>query len=143
MPSKKLIVCAVIAASAAFSAQADSGFKDSSSTTIRIQAFVPVLCHVRLDTSVGVPDDNGVASLGTAKEFCNASRGYRVIVQHPTNLQGAALISDGQRIPLSATGETIITDASHAAIRSVSLAADLGDVPERFRSISIRIEAKG
>lgn len=126
----------------ACSAHADSGLQNTSSTSIRIQAFVPVICHVNLDIGVTAPDDEGVANLGTAREFCNAPRGYRVLVQHAADLEGAALISNGQRIPLSASGETVISDVQHADIRMVSLAADLGEQPERFRSLSIRIEAR-
>lgn len=126
----------------ACSAHADSGLRNTSSTQIQINAFVPVICHVNLDIQVSAADDTGVANLGTASEFCNAPRGYRVLIQHPAGLEGAALISDGQRIPLSQSGETVITDVSHADIRKVALAADLGDEPSRFRSLSIRIEAR-
>lgn len=124
------------------SSQADSGFQNSSSTQITIHAFVPVICNVNLDTQISTPDAEGVASLGTAREFCNAPRGYRVLALHAPGLEGAALISDGQRIPLSQNGETVISDIAHADIRSVALAADLGDEPQRFRSLSIRIEAR-
>lgn len=142
MFNKKFVVATIAATLTAFSVQADTGAKGSSSTTVRIQGFVPVLCRVNLSLDVGTVNDDGVAELGTAHEFCNAPRGYRVLVQHPDNLEGAAVIKDGERIPLSPGGETIISDVSHAAIRDVALAADLGADPQRFRSLSIRIEAK-
>lgn len=141
---KPLVIGAasVAAMLAPLSSQADSGFQNSSSTQITIQAFVPVICNVSLDTQVSQPDEDGVASLGMAREFCNAPRGYRVLALHAPDLEGAALISDGQRIPLSQSGETVISDIAHADIRTVALAADLGEAPERFRSLSIRIEAR-
>lgn len=125
-----------------FSAQADTGYRNTS-TTIRIQGYVPVLCRVQLSNAVGVADEDGVAPLGVAQEFCNAPRGYRVLVQHPADLVGAAVISQGVRIPLSPTGETVLTDSSHPDIRNVFLSVDLGDEPARFQSIGVRIEAKG
>lgn len=139
--NKMLAVAAILAVSA-WSAQADSPLRSAASTTVRLQGFVPVLCRVNLSMSLGVVDENGVAQLGTAQEFCNAPRGYRVLVQHPAGLSGAAVISNGERIPLSPTGETVISDVSHAAIRAVALAADLGDEPHKFSTLSIRIEAR-
>lgn len=127
---------------AGFSVNADTG-RSNVSTTVRLQGYVPVLCRVQLAQSVGTADAEGVVSLGTAQEFCNAPRGYRVLVQHAPDLEGAAVISQGVRIPLSPSGETILTDVTHPDLRSVSLAVDLGDKPEKFRSIGMRIEAKG
>lgn len=124
------------------SAEADTG-SNTASTIIRIQGYVPVICHVELDAMVSAADEDGVANLGTANEFCNAPRGYRVLVEHPQDLVGAAIISEGVRIPLSPTGETILTNSSRPDLRQVALAVDLGDEPERFRSLGVRIEAKG
>lgn len=143
MSNSKAIIAALAIASIGATAYADTGIRSSASTTIRIQAFVPVICRVRLATDVGMPDDQGVVALGEAHEFCNAPSGYRVMVQHPSDLQGAALISDGVRIPLSPSGETLLTDSTHADLRTIMLSADLGEEPERFRSISVRIEPKG
>ena len=143
MSTKKIVAATAALAMLGVSAHADTGIRSSSSTSIRIRAFVPVICHVQLAANVSRPDEDGVATLGTANEFCNAPRGYRVIVQHPANLEGAALIKEGQRVPLSPTGQTILTDSAHADIRRVALAVDMGDEPAQFRSLAIRIEAKG
>ena len=123
-----LLSSAVIAA-LSFPVQADTGAGDSASTVIRLHA-------------PGQPDENGIVDLGFADEFCNAPRGYRVVVQHSPDLEGAALISGGVRIPLSPTGETVMTDSYHPDLRRIALAADLGQQPEKFRSLSVRIEAK-
>lgn len=113
-----------------------------ASTSIRLQAFVPVICRVQLSASVR-PMADGMVELGTADEFCNAPQGYRVLLQHAPGLEGAAVISEGLRIPLSPTGETVLTNSSHADIRSVALALDLGETPDRLRSIGVRIEPRG
>lgn len=141
MSMKYLVATAVILAASGLSAQADTG-SSKASTVFRISGYVPVLCRVQLAASVSAPDEDGIANLGVAEEFCNAPRGYRVFVNHPANLEGAAVISGGVRIPLSSTGETVLTDSSHADIRQVELAVDLGDEPEKFRSIGVRIEAR-
>ncbi len=139
---KHLATTLAILALSGLPAHAGSG-SDKASMTFRISGFVPVICRVQLATSVGAPDEDGIAQLGVAQEFCNAPRGYTVYVNHPADLEGAAVISQGVRIPLSPSGQTILTDSSHAAIRQVDLAIDLGDEPDRFRSIGVRIEARG
>jgi hypothetical protein len=139
---KHLATTLAIFALSGLAAHADSG-SSKASMTFRISGFVPVICRVQLATSVSAPDEDGIAQLGVAEEFCNAPRGYTVYVNHPTGLEGAAVISQGVRIPLSPSGQTVLTDSSHAAIRQVDLAIDLGDEPDRFRSIGVRIEARG
>lgn len=126
-----------------FAAQADTGaLRSKASTTIGIRAFVPVLCRVQFAADVGTVGDDGIVELGKTEEFCNAPRGYRVIVEHEANLDGAAFISDGVRIPLSSTGETVLTDSIHPDIRSMNLALDLGKDHAQLHSLGVRIEAK-
>ena len=91
----------------------------------------------------GVANDAGIVDFGVAEEFCNAPRGYRVLVSHSPNLEGAAVIAGGVRIPLSPTGETVLTDSSHANFRQVALAVDLGEDPSKFNRLGVRIEARG
>lgn len=137
-----LLAAATVVMATGVSAQADTGQR-TASTTFHISAFVPVLCRVQLAPVSSEPDADAVVSLGVAQEFCNAPRGYRVLVQHAADLQGAAVISGGVRIPLSPSGETVLTDSTHPDLRSVALALDLGDDPSQFRSLGVRIEAKG
>lgn len=139
---KKAVIAATALVFMGLPAQAGDG-SASASTVIRLTAFVPVLCRVQLHTSISEIDEDGIAQLGVADEFCNAPRGYRVLVQHPAELEGAAIIRDGVRIPLSTSGETILTDSSRPDIKSLMLAVDLGEDPEKFSSIGVRIEAKG
>lgn len=142
MSIKNILAAAAVLLATAAAADADTGQRNAS-TTFRIQGFVPVLCRVQLAPLAGQPDEDGVVSLGVAQEFCNAPRGYRVLVQHAADLEGAAVISQGVRIPLSPSGETVLTDSTHPDLRSVALSLDLGEDPSRFQSIGVRIEAKG
>lgn len=110
--------------------------------TFRIRGTVPVACRVQMPTAIAPADAEGIAQLGVAEEFCNAPRGYRVMVLHPSGLEGAAIIRDGVRIPLSPTGSTILTDSHRPAIQRVALALDLGDAPQKFERLMVRIEAR-
>ena len=141
MSIKSTLVGAAVFVFAALPVQADGGGR-SAHSVIRLSGYVPVLCRVQLHHTISTPDEDGVADLGVASEFCNAPRGYRVLIRHPADLDGAAVIRDGVRIPLSSSGETILTDSTHPNIQSLSLAMDLGETPERFNSIAMRIEAK-
>jgi len=112
------------------------------SMTFKLRGTVPVACRVQLSSALAAPDASGVAQLGVAEEFCNAPRGYRVLVLHPAGLEGAAIIRDGVRIPLSSTGSTVLTDSRVPAIQQVALAVDVGDAPEEFTRLMVRIEAR-
>lgn len=104
--------------------------------------MVPVICRVQLGTSIGRTREDGLVDLGVARESCNAPRGYRVILQHRSDLDGAAVISGGQRIPLSASGETVLTDSQHPDFRTVTLALDPGETAGALNTVGIRIEAR-
>lgn len=143
MSVARFAAAAAALALVALPAQAGAGPGDPVGVTVTLRAFVPVLCRVQLHEAVGAVDEEGVAHLGTADEFCNAPQGYRVLVQHPADLQGAAIIRNGERIPLSPGGETVLTDSSHANVDTLVLAVDVGDDVTRFNRIGVRIEAKG
>ncbi|RYD62483.1 MAG: hypothetical protein EOP58_13090 [Sphingomonadales bacterium] len=107
--------------------------------TVHLSAHVPVYCSVQFMPSVGSPE-NGLVTLGQSFELCNAPRGYRIILQHPAGLADAALISDATRIPLSASGETVLVDSDHASLHVRQLALDLGANPTQIGNLGLRIE---
>jgi hypothetical protein len=110
-----------------------------SEQTIYLRAFVPVYCEVEI-APTGVPSGNGVVPLGQSTELCNAPRGYRIILEHPAGLTNAAVIVDATRIPLSASGETVLADSDHANLQVRQLALDLGNQPETISHLGIRID---
>ncbi len=142
---KKLTAVAAFAALATLAApgvQAGNG-SNTASMSIQIRAMVPVICRVQmLGGGVGTPGQDGVVHLGQAAEFCNSGAGYRVIVNHSPNLQDAALIVDGMRVPMSPSGVTVMSDIHHAAVRNVSLAVDPGDAPEQLAYLGLQIDPK-
>lgn len=141
MSFKTVVAALSLLAASTVPAQADVR-PASQSTSVRIQGHVPVMCRVQLASSVGVMGEDGVVDLGVVREFCNAPRGYRVILQHSPGLEDATIFRGGLRIPLSPTGETVLTDSTHADIQEVALSIDPGSAPVAFGSIAIRIEAR-
>lgn len=141
MLNKKLLCALATLLTIAAPAQAaETG--DGASTTIRLQAHVPVICRVELSTPVGSLDED-VISLGIAKEFCNAPQGYRLLIKHAENLKGAAVISGGKRIPLSPDGETLLRHSNRADFRMTDLVIDPGEARGALQTISMRIEPNG
>ena len=138
---KRLAVGATVRVMAAAPVQA-SNHARSASLTINLRAYVPVLCRVQLNLAYASPDENGVAELGDATEFCNSPRGYKVYLEHPAGLEDAAVIVGGVRTPLSPDGATVLTDANGPNLRRLNLAMDVGEDPTKFTTIGVRIEAK-
>lgn len=140
MPPAVAALAAVFAL-AAPGVQAGDGAR-SASTSIGIRGFVPIICRVQMNIGFGVAGEDGVVPLGQANEFCNSGSGYRVTMTHPANLQNAAVIVDGLRVPLSPSGATVVSDVHHAAIRNVQLAIDPGDNPEQLQFMGIQIQPR-
>lgn len=139
MLRSKRIAMTMAVAIAALAATPSSG---SINRTIHLHAFVPVYCNVELTPSIGGGAENGIIDLGRSQEFCNAPRGYRIILEHPTDLPQAAVISDAVRIPLSETGETILADSDQPAIQFRDLALDLGHEHGSISRLGLRMEVK-
>jgi len=137
MPSMKSAVMPAALAAAIMSATPAG----AASTTIRLAAFVPVYCNVELLPAVGAAGD-GLINLGTSRELCNAPHGYRIILEHPANLDGAAIISDANRIPLSESGETVLWNSDQPGLELRQLALDVGKDPAAINRLGLRIEVK-
>ena len=72
-------------------------------------------------------------------EFCNSPLGYQVWVDHAPGVHSASFQVDGQSVPLSATGSTMIGSAPTAASQSRFLSLDLGEDAGALSYISVRI----
>lgn len=106
-------VAAAVAASAMMIAMAPAS-QAQTQYAIGVQGYVPVICRVSLDASQ-VDANNGTASLGQLKEFCNSARGYQVVADYAPALAGASLIVDGVEIPLNGNGSVAVSSSNHAA----------------------------
>jgi hypothetical protein len=80
----------------------------SSGYSIGITGFVPVICRASVDTTIvrGAAARN---SLGNLNEFCNSPNGYQVFVEASPELVNATIVVDGNRVPLTANGPTLIS----------------------------------
>ncbi len=126
----------------AITAMAATPSAGSVSNTIHLRAHVPIYCNVDLVATPTITPLNGVVSLGMSQEFCNSPRGYRIILQHPTDMAGAAALSDAYRIPLSQSGETVLSDSDQPGFHLRQLALDLGNDPAAIYRLGLRIEVK-
>jgi hypothetical protein len=96
---RKFLLAAAMTCIATGAAGAD-GEASSSSYTIGITGFVPVICRASLDATI-VPAASGETQLGALNEFCNNPNGYRIFVRGSSELAGATLIVDGQPVTLA------------------------------------------
>src|SRR3546814_10510755 len=68
------------------------------SKTINLRAHVPVYCNVGWFPQIGAVSTGGTVDLGVTEELCNAPRGYRVILQHPTDVRSEEHTSELQSL---------------------------------------------
>lgn len=133
-------VCAIAAICATPTvAFGEQSLASTGEQTIYLRAFVPVYCEVDL-APMAVRPEAGIVSLGQSTELCNAPRGYKVILEHPSGLTNAAVIVDAKRVPLSATGETVLVDSDHPDLHTRQLALDAGNETGQIGNLGIRIE---
>ena len=139
MRTKLALTVAACGLTFAMPATADApGVNLSSSYTIGIRGFVPVICRAKLDaTSAGT--GAGVQQLGSLNEFCNSPNGYRVQASYSPNLANAKLLIDGVAVPLSGEGSVTVTSSNGPAIAKRSVELDLGEGVEGG-SISFQIQ---
>jgi len=111
-------------------------------TTIYLSAYVPIYCNVDLVPALSPAGGDGLISLGTSQELCNAPHGYRIILEHPANMVDAAIVSDANRIPLSQSGETVVWNSDQPGFETRQLALDLGKESASINRLGLRIEVK-
>jgi len=136
--STKVIVAATAATVSLWAVPTAAGV----SGTIYLRAHVPVYCNIDLFPASAQAPGGNVVHLGTSQELCNAPRGYRVVLDHPAHLPAAAVLSDGLRIPLTETGETVLWDSDRPGFERRQLELDLGDEPAPVSRLGLRIEVK-
>lgn len=120
-----------VAMAAAISGTANAG---SASYTINITGYVPVICHATASNTMVQPGQN--VSLGNLTEFCNNPTGYQVWVDYAPGTTGETIYVDGNAVPLSSSGSTMIDSSSTSAslVKSLSLSGNGG-----LSQISLRV----
>lgn len=115
---------------------------NSESFGIDLVLRVPVMCKV--STGTGVADAGlsvpGSFELGEIQEFCNAPRGYDLLVHYtPGTLKGMTLIAGDARVQLDGSGSAVVGHSSAPAIKVRNLSAIPG--PQGFDADHLDFEA--
>ena len=107
---------------------------------INIMGRVATVCRVSLAGGSPQVAENGERDLGRLTELCNNVDGYRLVLLHPSGLEDAAVMVDGQRIPISPDStRTIIVDSNHADYRDRNLTLLVAD---NTLSVPVNLEAQ-
>ena len=107
-----------------------------STYTIGIYGTVPTVCHAELK-SAAVDTSEGLVDLGTMVEFCNNGNGYQVWLETTPKAPAGSIYVDNAKVPLSATGATLIHQSETAARRTSHLSLDTGNT--RIEKVMVRI----
>jgi len=113
----------------------------AESTDFMLRYVVPVQCTITQKAGVaGVAGVADAVGLGAIREYCNAARGYALVVHYaPGSLRGMVLIAGDDRITLDGTGEAIVARSPIPRIRDRTLAAIPG--PQGFDTDHLDFEA--
>jgi hypothetical protein len=112
----------------------------SASHSISLQGEVPLICRVTLAGGSTQFNDAGQANLGSASEFCNSGKGYRVYARADGIVDGASLVVDGVVFPLEPGAEFLMASSSTPNSVNRSIVFDAGDTDGGGR-LSLRIAA--
>jgi hypothetical protein len=117
-----------------------TGAFGSSSSSIGVQAEVPLICNVSLSGGNSNFNASGVADLGSTSEFCNGGKGYKVFARAEGDVDGASIIVDGRAFPLQSGAEFVVVSSNQPASTSRAIQFDAGDTDGGGR-LSLRIVA--
>ncbi|KJV40314.1 hypothetical protein [Brevundimonas sp. KM4] len=107
---------------------------------INIMGRVATVCRVSLAGGSPRVAENGKRDLGRLTELCNNVDGYRLVLLHPAGLEDAAVMVDGQRIPIASDStRTVIVDSDHADYRDRNLTLLVAD---NTLAVPVNIEAQ-
>jgi hypothetical protein len=117
-------------------------YASSERAGFRLSAVVNTVCRLELPgTTAGASGQ--IIDFGSFYQLCNARNGYRVVMRHPANMEGATLFWDGRAVPISQGNETVIADENHAASKYSDVRLDVRGVDVPVNSLSFRIDPKG
>lgn len=107
----------------------------SESFGINLLLQVPVMCNVSAGAAAAGapagPVTPGSVELGAIREYCNAPRGYDLVVHYtPGALKGMTLIAGDARVELDGSGTAVVGRSPGPAIKVRNLEAIPG--PQGF-----------
>jgi hypothetical protein len=96
----------------------------AASSGYRLELVVPLSCQVRHSPVSASVMTGAAVSLGQLNEYCNAARGYELVVRYaPGTMEGAVLSLGDDQIVLNGSGQAVISRSSGARMRTRQLAA--------------------
>ncbi|MEO5867943.1 MAG: hypothetical protein ABIS14_10150 [Sphingomonas sp.] len=107
---------------------------------VTLSYVVPVRCSITYGAaSAGMPTGDAIG-LGALHEYCNAPKGYQLIVHYaPGSLRGMVLFAGDQRVTLDGSGQTVVDVSPIPQIRDRAIAAIPG--PRGFDTDHLDFEA--
>lgn len=95
-----------------------SATAQAASFGYNLRLVVPVNCSVNQElTGLGASSGSSY-SLGTFREYCNAPRGYRLVLSYaPGSLRGATIIAGNEQVLLDGSGNAILSQTTGPTIR--------------------------
>lgn len=105
-----------------------------ASEVIHIRGYVPVIC--RADFLASPAPAGAQVRLGVLDEFCNAGAGYQIVADYPSSDDPGALVIDGRKVPLDASGHAVLAvmDGPRAVTQTLSY------IPGRTPIATLRIQ---
>jgi hypothetical protein len=130
----------MLAASALAAPEGDAA---SGGAGLYIHSTVPTSCSVEVTRPLSGGDGSANGnpkrySLGQLEESCNSGSGFDVYaITSPVQADGEFIV-DGQAIPVSSSGFTLIDSSDRAQVKKRSLAYEVTGAPPSSLSFTIR-----
>jgi hypothetical protein len=117
----------MIAMLAALPALAAATAADAATASYFIRATVPLHCKARLDRAPMLGGMNGPVTLGQLNEYCNAPRGYSLVVRYGAGtLEGTTIRIGEDAVALDGSGLAVISESRIPRIRSRAIIVEPG-----------------
>ncbi|MCF8707408.1 hypothetical protein [Rhizorhapis sp. SPR117] len=100
----------------------------AESVGYNLRLTVPLYCTVKHQALGYGNSQSGVVSLGTFREYCNAPRGYNLIITYtPGSLRGARIIAGNEEVILDGSGRSVLSRETGPRVRERIIAAIPGE----------------
>ena len=111
----------------------------ASTYGVELRGHVPVSCHVTGSAAM-IELADGIADLGTVREFCNNAAGYTLLLDYAPQLAGAVVTIDGTSVVLDGAGTASLAAEAGPALKTRAISIDLtGAADTADPAISFRI----
>ena len=120
------LVAAPAAAPAALTPE--TAARSEASMAFNLHLTVDVYCSVKHQAGDLGTAPGGAVPLGTVREYCNAPRGYELVVTYaPGSLRGAKIIAGEDQVVLDGSGQAILSRSPGPRVRQREVSAIPGE----------------